>query len=184
MLPCFYRSQEVVSAAEGEAIGGMIGAGLGVVLGTIAGIAALAALGCLGAAVFAWVCWLVVLLAVIIAVTVVAVMALVGAVMGMGLGAAGASTSSAADEIVFALESGAYVSVLGNLTTVTNLTGASGSNAIYFAGWIPDSSTDTITDETQTNNNGTTIMGQSTGTPDFCFTDPDANILSDPCSPS
>jgi hypothetical protein len=183
MLPCFYRSQEVVGAALGAAIGGTIGAGVGAVLGTIAGVAAMAALGCLGAVIFAWVCWLVLLLAVIIAVLVVAVVALIGAIAGMGVGA-DASAGSPSDATVVELQAGAYVSVFGNLVQVTNLAAASGSNAIYFAGWIPDSTTDTVTDETQSNNNGTTIMGQSMGTPDFCFTDPDANIMNDPCAAS
>jgi len=186
-LPCFYYSHQAVNEALGESIGATVGAAVGAVLGVIAAVAAMAALGCTATGPFAPICWLVVALAVLIAVVVTAAVALVAGLAGAGIGAATTSDSSPSGDpsgssTATTIAVGAYVSVTGNLLTVAN---ANGSNAIYFAGWIPNAQANTVTDETQTNGNGTTIFGQSAGTPDFCFTDPDSQPLisglADPC---
>jgi hypothetical protein len=186
MLPCFYRSNQVVNGAEGAAIGATIGAIIGAALGVIAAVAAMSALGCGAFGPFAPICWLVLLLAVIIAIVITVAVAVIIGLAGAGIGEATASDSSPSGDpsgssTAIPLVVGAYVSIIGNLVQVADV---NGSNAIYFAGWIPDNQNNTVTDQTQTNGNGTTIFGTSTGTADFCFTDPDANIPSDPCMQS
>jgi hypothetical protein len=130
--------------------------------------------------------WAYLLVALLIAVLVTAAVAVIWVLVGAGIGEATASDSSPSGDPTgsstsAAITVGAYVSVMGNL--VTGEADVRGANAIYFSGWIPDAQAGMVTDETQTNGNGTTIFGQSTGTPDFCFTDPDANIslAIDPC---
>jgi hypothetical protein len=53
-----------------------------------------------------------------------------------------------------------------------------GANSIWFAGWMPNAATHKVDDDSASNSNGTSILGHSSGTPPFCFTDPDANITS------
>ncbi len=181
MLPCVYYSQAVVDAALGEAIGATVGAAVGAVLGTLAGIAAMGALGCAATAVFVAICLLVLLLAIIIAVAVVAIVAAVGAALGNTIGATAAGDPAIApggNPPATSLPLGTYVMVTGNLVQDQNF---AGSNAIVYAGWIPDSSNDTVVNQTQTNGNGTTVFGISQGIAPFCYTDPDANIQGDPC---
>ena len=179
MLPCFYRSQAVINAAAGLAIGATVGAAVGAALGTLAGIAAMASLGCAVTGPLALACIFAVLLAVVIAVAITAFAALVfgalGASIGWSISNDGAPAAGSAGPIMV----GNYVMVMGNLVQPAD---SDGSNAIYFAGWIPDPQTGQVVDQTQTNNNGTAIFGQSLSTPPFCFTDPDANIQGDPCT--
>ena len=171
-IPCFYHSSKVCTAAEAAAIGATAGAAIGAALGVIAGIALMGAAGCADTVILALFCWLVLLIAVIIAVAVTAAVALIGAMAGSGIGQAVGSGSTQPGGSV-ALTVGAYVSVMGNLVQASQ---ALGANAIWFAGWIPNSATNTVVDDTASNNSGTSILGQSTGIPPFCFTDPDANI--------
>jgi hypothetical protein len=189
MLPCVYHSQEVVDAALGEAIGGTVGAVAGAILGSLAGILAMAAVGCVVTGPFYLLCIIgAALLGILVALAIVGVMALLGASIGNVAGSTGASDSApggvaagdtAGPSVVLVV--GAYVCVTGNLAQVQDL---NGSNAIYFAGWIPDSTTHTVVDQTQSNGNGTTVSGNSNAPgPDFCHTDPDFNIQGDPCAP-
>jgi hypothetical protein len=184
MLRCYYHSQRVVNGSLGASIGGTIGAAIGAVFGTALGIAAMVAIGCTATGPFAPICWLVLLLAIVIAVAVVVAAALLGGGIGTAVGEATASDSSPSGDplgsaTAVAVGFGAYVMVVGNIVKVPD---ARYANAIYLAGWIPDPQAGTITDQTLTNGNGTTIFGKSMGTPDFCFTDPVANIVGDPCN--
>lgn len=173
-LPCYYHNRQVCSAALGSAIGATAGAVVGAAVGIIGGIAAMSAVGCLATAVFTLFCWAILLLVVLVVIAVVAVSALVGSVVGTqaGKAAAGGSAGATAGTGV-ALVPGAYVSVVGNMVQAG---AALGSNALWFAGWIPNANGATVDDETATNDNGTAVLGVSSGTPPFCFTDPDAAI--------
>jgi hypothetical protein len=71
------------------------------------------------------------------------------------------------------LSPGVYVSIMGNLAAAPQ---ASGANSIWFAGWVPNNATHKVDDDSASNSNGTSILGHSSGTPPFCFTDPDASI--------
>jgi hypothetical protein len=171
-IPCFYHSSKVCTAAEAAAIGATVGAAIGAVLGVIAAIALMSALGCAATGILAPFCWLVLLLAVLVAIAVTAAVALIGAMAGSGIGEAVNSGSTQPGGSV-ALTVGAYVSVMGNLVQASQ---ALGANTIWFAGWIPNSTTNTVDDDTASNNSGTSIYGQSSGVAPFCYTDPDANI--------
>lgn len=173
-LPCYYHNRKVCSAALGSSIGATVGAAVGAAIGIIGGIAAMAAVGCLAAAVFAWICWIVLLIVVLVVIIVVVVVALVGSIIGTqaGKAVAGGSAGPAAAAGV-ALVPGTYVSVVGNMVQASQ---SLGSNALWFAGWIPNANGTAVDDVSTTNGNGTTVLGMSTGTVPFCFTDPDAAI--------
>jgi hypothetical protein len=173
-LPCYYHNNQVCGAALGASIGATVGAAVGAALGIIGGIVAMAATGCLAAAVFAWICWIILLIIVIIVIIVVVVVALVGALVGTQVGkwAAGGSPGPTAAAGV-ALVPGTYVNVVGNMVQANQ---SLGSNALWFAGWIPNANGTSVDDVTATNGNGTTVLGMSTGTAPFCFTDPDGAI--------
>jgi hypothetical protein len=179
MLPCYYRSQRVVNAAAGLAIGATVGAAVGAVLGTMAGVAAMAALGCTVTLALAPICILFVVLAILVAVAITALVALAWGAIGAAIGGSIGRDSAPAAGSAGAIMVGNYVMLMGNLVQVPD---ANGSNAIYFAGWIPNPQTNQVVDLTQSNNNGTAIFGQSMLMPPFCFTDPDANIQGDPCT--
>jgi hypothetical protein len=179
MLPCVYYSQTIVNMALGEAIGGTVGALAGAVVGTIVGDTTLAALaGCAATGPLYFICLVaVVLLAAIIAVAIVAAAAAVGGGIGYGIGDAASSgngePSGSQGGSTVTIAVGSYVTITGNLVTTQNF---NGSNTIYFAGWIPNLTTKTVVNDSQSNGNGTTVFGMSTGTSPFCHTDPDQNI--------
>ena len=173
-LICFYHNRQVCSAALGAAVGATVGAVIGAALGVVGAIAAMAALGCTVTGPFAWICWIILLIVLIVVVLVVVVVALIGAAIGTQAGKAAAGGSSAPTAVAgTALIPGAYVSVIGNLVQAQP---AMGANALWFAGWIPNANGITVDDATATNGNGTTVLGTSTGTAPFCFTDPDTKV--------
>jgi len=179
MLPCVYYDKAIVNMAGGEAVGGTIGALAGAIVGTIVGDALLGALaGCtVSGPLYALCVIAVVLLAMVVAAAIVVVAALLGGAAGYGVGSAisgGGQPGGNQGGQMVTLVIGDYVSVTGNLTPIQNL---DGSNAIYFAGWIPDPATHSVTNQTQNNGNGTAVFGMSqSGIPPFCHTDPDQNI--------
>lgn len=170
MLICFYHNCQVCSAATGAAIGATIGAALGAIGGTIAGIAAMGALGCSVAGPFVWVCWIILAIVILVVVAIVVAAALIGSALGSQAGKAAAGGSSAPQANGIDLGPGNFVSVLGNLVLAA---AALSANALWFTGWIPNANGTEVDDETATNNNGTTVLGSSTGSAPFCFTDPD-----------
>lgn len=173
-LPCFFHNRQVCGASLGSSIGATVGAAVGAALAAIGGIIAMAATGCLAAATFAWVCWLILLLIVVIVIVVVALSALITAMVGTQVGKAAAGGSSGpTGPAGVALTPGTYVSVTGNMVQAN---ASLGSNALWFAGWIPNANGTTVDDVTATNGNGTTVLGPSPGTAPFCYTDPDAAI--------
>ena len=172
-IPCFYHSTKVCGAAFGGALGATIGAAIGAALGIIAGIALMGALGCGITGPLVLACWLVLLLAIVVAIAITAVVVLIGAVAGSGIGQAASGGSSVPTSGGMALTLGTYVSITGNLAAAPQ---ANGANSIWFAGWVPNGSTHKVDDDSASNSNGTSILGHSSGTPPFCFTDPDANI--------
>ena len=170
-LPCFYHDTQVCRAALGASIGATVGAALGAVAGIIGGILAMGGSGCLAAAVFVWVCWIVLLIVVLVVIIVVVVAALIGAVAGTQAGKAAAGGSSGPTAAAgVALAPGTYVSVVGNMVQASQ---SLGSNALWFAGWIPNANGMSVDDLTATNGNGTTLLGMSKGKAPFCYTDPD-----------
>lgn len=181
-IPCFYHSSKVCGAALGGALGATIGAAVGAALGIIAAIALMGAFSCAATGPLVWACWLVLLLALIVAIAVTAAVALIGAMAGSLVGQAASGGASAPTSDGAALTPGTYVSVMGNLAAAPQ---ANGANSIWFAGWIPNNTTQKVDDDSGSNNNGTSILGQSTGIPPFCFTDPDLNITPaiDLCAP-
>lgn len=173
-LPCFYHNRQVCQAAFGSAIGATVGAALGAVGATIAAVAAMGALGCSIGGPFAWICWIILAVVLIVVILIVVVAALIGSVLGTQAGKASAGGGSApTTSSGTVLAAGAYVSVLGNLVQVGS---AMGANALWFAGWIPNTNGTTVDDATATNNSGTTVLGTSVGMAPFCYTDPDTNI--------
>jgi hypothetical protein len=171
-VPCLYHDAKVCAAALGGAIGATVGAAIGAVLGILAGIAIAGSLGCLAAGPLAWVCWLVLLLAIIVAIAITAAIALVGAMAGSGIGQAVAGGSSSPGGSA-PLTPGTYVTITGNLAAAKQTNGA---NTIWFADWVPNLATGKVEDQSINNNSGTSILGHSTGSAPFCFTDPDTNL--------
>lgn len=173
-LTCFYHNNQVCQAALGGAVGATVGAVIGAALGIVGAIAAMAALGCTLGGPFALICWIILLIVLIVVIIVVVVVALIGAAIGTQAGKAAAGGSATPTTTSGTpLVAGAYVTVVGNLVQSGT---AMGANALWFAGWIPNANGVTVDDATATNNNGTTVLGMSTGVAPFCFTDPDANI--------
>ncbi len=174
VLHCYYHDAQVCNASLGSAWGAAVGAGVGGVLSVIAAIAVFGALGCSFTAVFSWICLLGLLLVLVIVVAAVALVAAIGSLIGTqaGKASAGGTAAPTAGQGV-AIAAGAYVSVLGNLVQATPSLGA---NVIWFAGWIPNLTTQTVDDNTLANSNGTTVLGASTGVAPFCHTDADTNI--------
>ena len=173
-LSCYYHNPQVCSAALGSAVGATIGAVIGAALAVVGAVAAMAALGCGITGPFVLICWLILLIVLIVVILVVVAVAVIGSLIGTQAGkaaAGGSATPTAASGA--ALAAGAYVSVSGNLVQAGPSMGA---NALWFAGWIPNANGQSVDDETQTNHNGTTVLGMSVGTVPFCFTDPDKNI--------
>lgn len=157
----------------GSAVGATVGAALGAIGGTIIAIAAFGAAGCSFTAVFSWICLLVLLLVILIVIAAVAISAAIGSAIGTQAGKAttGGNAAPMAGSVV--ITPGAYVTVQGNMVQSTHSLGA---NVLWFAGWFPNLNGQTVDDLTTTTNNGTTVLGASTGTPPFCFTDPDMAI--------
>jgi hypothetical protein len=178
-MPCYYRNQQVINAALGQAIGGTAGAIGGGILGTATGLAVLAAFGCGLTLVFAPICLLALFIACAVAAAITAGVSFVGAAAGNTIGNAVSGGSPSGLGPPLPITVGAYVMVIGNL-----IRDPDNANAIWFAGWIPDPATETVNDETQATSSGTTVLGQSSGLPPFCFTDPEANIVGDPCQPA
>jgi hypothetical protein len=174
-IPCFYHSSKVCGAAFGGALGATIGAAIGAALGIIAGVAIMGACSCLAAGPLAWVCWLALLLAIVVAIIIVAAVALIGAMGGSLIGQVASGGSSVPTSGGTVLTPGTYVTIIGNLAPAPQ---AMGANSIWFAGWMPNAATHKVDDDSASNSNGTSILGHSSGTPPFCFTDPDANITS------
>lgn len=180
LLVCVYHDPEVCGAAQNSAIGATVGAALGAVGGTIAAIAIMGAVGCGLTAVFSWICLIILAIVLIIVILIVVLAALIGSAIGAAAargGFVGTITTPGGQTAITAgtatLVAGTYVSVVGNLA---QLAAASGANALWFVGWVPNANGMTVDDATAANNSGTTAIGMSTGKPPFCFTDPDANI--------
>jgi hypothetical protein len=172
-VPCFYHSSKVCGASLGGAIGATIGAAIGAVLGVLAGVAVLAAIGCGLTGPLVVFCWFAVLVGVIVAIAITAAVALIGAIGGSLIGQAASGGSSVPTSGGTVLTPGTYVTIMGNLAAAPQ---ANGANSIWFAGWVPNAATGKVDDDSASNSNGTSILGHSSGTPPFCFTDPDANI--------
>ena len=140
------------------------------------------ALGCGITGPLVLICWLVLLVAIVVAIVITAVVALIGAIGGSLIGQAASGGATAPSSGGTVLSPGVYVSIMGNLAAAPQ---ADGANSIWFAGWVPNAATHNVDDDSASNNNGTSILGHSSGTPPFCFTDPDANITPamDVCPP-
>jgi hypothetical protein len=131
------------------------------------------ALGCGLAGPFVLICWVILAIVILVVVAIVVAAALIGSAIGSQAGKAAAGGSSGPQVNGVNLGPGDFVSVLGNLVIAA---AALSANALWFTGWIPNADGITVTDETATNHNGTTVFGTSNGAPPFCFTDADNGI--------
>lgn len=151
MVPCFYYTPAVCNAG----IGASVGAGVGAVAGVIVAAVAIAAIGCATI--------ILCILALIVAVLIAAVAAIICAVAGGEIGRAATPQPgpSAGDEGSggAALTVGEYISAQGTLLKSGDLDNAL---VFYFV-------------------THTTVHGNSTGSPSFSHTDPDANLVPDAC---
>ncbi|HEY6045032.1 MAG TPA: hypothetical protein VIU65_00430 [Pyrinomonadaceae bacterium] len=135
-------------------LGATIGGGVGVVGGILLGVLAGAAIGCATI--------ILCLLALLIAAIIAAATVIVGAFIGGQIGKAAAGDSAPTEtDTGNAIQVGDYITTKGNLITSGDFDGA----RVY---WF-------VTN--------TTLHGHSTGTPQFSFTDPDANLTTDACPP-
>jgi ABC-type amino acid transport substrate-binding protein len=131
------------------------------------------ALGCSLAGPFVLICWVILAIVILVVVAIVVAAALIGSAIGSQAGKAAAGGSSAPQVNGINLGPGDLVSVVGNLVIAA---AALSANALWFTGWIPNANGTTVTDQTATNHNGTTVLGTSNGAPPFCFTDADNGI--------
>ena len=149
----FYHSDQVCAVALGSLIGAVVGG----VLGILAGVAIAAAIGCAASGPFYILC---LIIAILVAAIVAGIITLIGAGVGGGIagGIAGTDEPPSADG-GNVLHEGDYVSTFGKLITSGNMNGA----RVY---WFVER---------------TVLHGRSTGSPQFSFTDADANLTEDAC---
>jgi hypothetical protein len=149
----FYHSDQVCAVALGSFIGAVVGG----VVGIIAGVAIAAAIGCAASGPFYILC---LIIAILVAAIVAAIITLIGAGVGGGIAGGIAGTDEPlSDDGGNVLREGDYVSSFGKLITSGNMDGA----RVY---WFVER---------------TVLHGHSTGSPQFSFTDPDANLTEDAC---
>jgi hypothetical protein len=132
-------------------LGATIGGGVGVVGGILLGCIAGAAIGCATVIL----CIVAILVALIVAAATVIVAAVIGSQVGRAV-AGGAGPAASTGE---ALRTGDYVTTKGSVVSLDDDSGA----RVY---WFVDD---------------TTLHGRSTGSPEFSFRDPDANLNPDAC---
>jgi hypothetical protein len=145
IIPAFYYNSAVCWAGAG----GVIGAAAGVAIGAYMAAAAIAAIGCASV--------ILCIIALIVAALIVAAVTIVGAIMGSGIAAQIADTSSGpalTNDPSSLLRVGEYVTIQGNLMKNDDLNGAL---VFYFA-------------------TKTSGYGFSMNQPSFSYTDPDQNI--------
>jgi hypothetical protein len=155
ILQGFYYSDQVCAVGLGSLIGAVVGG----VLGILAGVAIAAAIGCAATGPFYILCLIV---AILVAAIVAAIITYIGAGIGGGIAGAIAGTDEPpSDDSGNVLHEGDYVSTFGKLITYGGLDGA----RVY---WFVER---------------TVLHGRSTGSPQFSYTDPDANLLEPACPP-
>jgi hypothetical protein len=148
ILQGFYHSDQVCAVGLGSLIGAVVGG----VLGILAGVAIAAAIGCAASGPFYILC---LILAILVAAIVAAVITLIGAGVGGGIAGGIAGTDEPpSDDSGNVLHEGDYVSTFGKLITYGELDGA----RVY---WFVER---------------TVLHGHSSGSPQFSYTDPDANL--------
>lgn len=149
----FYHSDQVCAVGLGSLIGAVVGG----VVGIIAGVAIAAAIGCAATGPFYILC---LIIAILVAAIVAAIITLIGAGVGGGIAGGIAGTDEPlSDDGGNVLHEGDYVSTFGKLITSGSMDGA----RVY---WFVER---------------TVLHGRSTGSPQFSFTDPDANLTEDAC---
>jgi hypothetical protein len=151
ILQCVYETREVCYAGVGAVIGAAVAGLVGIVLGIIIG----AAIGCAATGPFYPIC---LIFAAIIAAIVAAVITAIGAFVGGQIGKAAAGEQSPPG-VGNPLQPGDYVTVEGNMVTSGDF-----EKARVF--WFVEK---------------TTLHGRSTGSPQFSYEDPDANLTDDAC---
>jgi len=154
ILSGFYKSDQVCAIGLGSTIGAVVGG----VLGILAGVAIAAAIGCTATGILYILCLIVVML---IAAIVAVILTLIGAGLGGGIAGSFVDATKPTAEGGNVLRVGDYVTTFGNLITYGNLDGA----RVY---WFVER---------------TVLHGRSTGSPQFSFTDPNANLTEDACPP-
>ncbi len=150
ILSGFYKSDYVCAIGLGSTIGAVVGG----VVGILAGVAIAAAIGCTASGILYILCLILVML---IAAIVAVILTLIGAGFGAGIAAAFTEPTEPTTEGGNVLGVGDYVTTFGNLITYGNLDGA----RVY---WFVER---------------TVCQGRSTGSPQFSYTDPDANLTQD-----